>query len=135
LKTVLDTNVLVSGVFFGGPPYEILSAWRHGRISLVLSAEILDEYQRVGHRLAAEFPGVDIGPMLALLAIHAECVFAPPLVEAVCDDPTDDKFIACALASGCRIIVSGDRHLHKVSGYGGVDVVRPGDFVAQYLSN
>jgi putative PIN family toxin of toxin-antitoxin system len=125
---------LVSGVFFGGPPYEILNAWRHGRVSLVLSAEILDEYQRVGHRLAAKFPGVDIGPILALLAVHAEFVSAPPLVETVCEDPTDDKFFACALAASCKIIVSGDRHLHKVSGYGGVDVVRPREFNAQYLS-
>jgi predicted nucleic acid-binding protein len=99
-----------------------------------LSAEILDEYQRVGRRLAAKFPGVDIGPILALLAVHAEFVFAPPLVETVCEDPTDDKFFACALASGCKTIVSGDRHLHKASGYGGVDVVSPREFVAQYLS-
>lgn len=43
MRAVLDTNVLVSGVFFSGPPYEILGAWRHGRLGLVLSAEILDE--------------------------------------------------------------------------------------------
>lgn len=126
--------MLVSGVFFSGPPYEILSAWRHGRLGLVLSAEILDEYRTVGHRLAAEFPGVDIGPILTLLAVHAEFVVAPTLVTPVCDDPTDDKFFACALASGCKIIVSGDRHLHRVSGYAGVTVVRPHEFVEKYLA-
>jgi putative PIN family toxin of toxin-antitoxin system len=134
LKAVLDTNVLVSGVFFSGPPYEILSAWRHGRFKLVLSAEILDEYRVVGHRLAVEYQGVDIGPILALLAVHAEFVAAPPLVTQVCDDPTDDKFFACALASGCKLIVSGDRHLHKASGYAGVQVVRPREFVTKYLA-
>jgi len=134
LRAVLDTNVLVSGVFFGGPPYEILSAWRHGRLGLVLSAEILDEYRVVGQRLAAEYPGVDIGPILALLAVHAEFVVAPPLVAPVCDDPTDDKFFACALASSCKIIVSGDRHLHRASGYAGVTVARPRAFVETYLA-
>ena len=134
MKAVLDTNVLVSGVFFSGPPYEILSAWRHGRFELVLSAEILDEYRTVGHRLAADYAGVDIAPILTLLAVHAEFVIAPPLVTPVCEDPTDDKFFACALASGCKIIVSGDRHLHKANGYAGVQVVRPREFVTKYLA-
>jgi AbrB family looped-hinge helix DNA binding protein len=48
VRIVLDTNVLVSGVFFGGPPGRILEAWRDRRIQLVLSPEILGEYQRVG---------------------------------------------------------------------------------------
>jgi len=93
-------------MFFSGPPYEILNAWRHGRISLVLSVEILDEYRRVGQRLAANFPGVDVAPLLALVAVHSEIVLAPALDEPVCDDPTDDMFFACALASGCKVIVA-----------------------------
>ena len=52
MKIVLDTNVLVSGIFFSGPPYEILKAWRDGRIGLVISTEILTEYQRVADELA-----------------------------------------------------------------------------------
>ena len=43
----------------------------------------------------------------------------PDLREPVCDDPDDDKFLACALASGAKVIVSGDKHLLKVSGYHG----------------
>jgi uncharacterized protein len=44
LKVVMDTNVFVSGVFFSGPPYEILKAWQEGEFELVVSQEILDEY-------------------------------------------------------------------------------------------
>ena len=44
MRFVLDTNVFVSGVFFGGHPYRILNAWRESRFTLVLSVEILDEY-------------------------------------------------------------------------------------------
>lgn len=134
MRAVLDTNVLMSGVFFGGPPHQILNAWRRGELGLVLSAEILDEYRAVGDRLAAEYPGVDISPILSLLAVHAELVFAPPLVDQACSDASDDKFFACALASGCRIIVSGDRHLHQADGYGGVAVVRPRRFLEKYLA-
>ena len=135
MRVVLDTNVLMSGVFFSGPPHEILNAWRCGQLGLVLSAEILDEYRAVGDRLAAEYPGVDAAPILALLAVHAEFVFAPPLVAQVCSDAADDKFFACALASGCKIIVSGDRHLHQADGFGGVSVLRPRSFLEKYLAN
>ena len=48
MRIVLDTNVFVSAAFFGGVPGRILEAWRDGRLQLVLSAAILDEYQRVG---------------------------------------------------------------------------------------
>lgn len=58
MRIVLDTNVFVSAVFFGGVPGRILEAWRDGRLQLVLSAGILDEYQRVGQALSAQYAGV-----------------------------------------------------------------------------
>ncbi len=48
MRIILDTNVFVSGVFFTGPPYEILRGWRDGKWQLVICPEILDEYRRVG---------------------------------------------------------------------------------------
>lgn len=47
MKAILDTNVFVSGVFFSGPPYQILKAWRDGNVQLVISTDILSEYIRV----------------------------------------------------------------------------------------
>jgi predicted nucleic acid-binding protein len=44
VRIVLDTNVFVSAVFFGGVPGRILEAWRDARLQLVLSAAILDEF-------------------------------------------------------------------------------------------
>ena len=99
MRVVLDTNVFVSVVFYSGPPYEILDAWRDNRIQLSLSKNILEEYRRVGELLAENFPEVDLEPFLELLVVKAEIVIAPNLPEPVCDDPDDDKFFACALAS------------------------------------
>ncbi|HRZ13050.1 MAG TPA: PIN domain-containing protein [Kiritimatiellia bacterium] len=87
MRVILDTNVFVSGVFFSGPPYEILDAWRCGRLTLVMSPEILAEYERVGLELAAEFRAIDLAPFLELLAVKAEFVVAPPLPDQVCSDP------------------------------------------------
>ena len=133
MKVILDTNVFVSGVFFSGPPYRILEAWRDGKIQLVMSQEILDEYRRIGENLAEQFPNVDLEPILELVTMGAEMFSAQNLREPVCKDPDDDKFLACALASKCKVIVSGDKNLLKVSGFGGIKVIRPRNFVDEYL--
>lgn len=46
MRIVLDTNVLMSAVFFGGAPLEILRAWQRGTVELLASAAILEEYSR-----------------------------------------------------------------------------------------
>lgn len=133
MKIVLDTNVFISGVFFRGPPYQILKAWSEGRVRLLMSGEIFEEYQRVGGLLSKDFPGVDIRPFLELLAINPEFVTPKKLKNPVCDDPDDDKFLACAIAGKSKIIISGDKHLLRVSGYKGIKVLRPREFVDEHL--
>ena len=133
MRLVLDTNVLISGVYFSGPPYEILDAWRRGRIEFVVSIKILDEYRQVGEQLAKQFPVVQLEAFLELLTLRARIVKAPPLKEKVCSDPDDDKFLACAIASGTRTICSGDKALLKASGYKGITVLNPKDFVVAHL--
>jgi len=133
LKVVMDTNVFVSGVFFSGSPYQILKAWQSGEFELVVSQEILDEYQRVGEILAEERHTVDLNPILNFVIEHAKVYRPAKLKEPVCEDPDDDKFIACALASGSGVIISGDKHLLKVSGYQGIEILKPREFVDRYL--
>ncbi len=133
LKVVIDTNVFVSGIFFSGPPYQILKAWQTGEFELVASQEILDEYRRVGKVLAEEHPAIDLKLILNFVLEHATIYKPLPLKEPACEDPDDDKFLACALASGSKIIISGDKHLLKVSGFQGIQVFKPRDFVDRYL--
>ncbi|MDE2662552.1 MAG: putative toxin-antitoxin system toxin component, PIN family [Gemmatimonadota bacterium] len=125
MRIVLDTNVFVSGVFFGGHPGSILEAWRDGRVDVVVSREIIEEYVRVGQRLSSRFPGVDLTPALDLLGTSATLVEAPPLAEPICRDADGDKFIACAMPAAAKYVVSGDRDLLDVSPYRTVVVVPP----------
>ena len=88
MRVILDTNVVVSGVFFGGVPGRILSAWSAGKLVLVLSPAILEEYRRVGHELERMHleVGATFEPVLTLIAMHAMIVDAPPLAAPVSDD-------------------------------------------------
>ncbi len=133
MKVVLDTNVFVSGVFFSGPPHKILQAWRAGTLQLVISQEILDEYSRVGEELAERFSAIDLRPILELVTLNAEMVSPADSAEPICADPDDDKFFLCAMAARSRVIVSGDKHLLVKSGFGGVQVLKPRDFVDKTL--
>jgi len=133
MRVVVDTNVLVSGVFFGGMPSRILEAWRDKRIDVVVSPDILEEYRRVGEHLETQFTDVSLAPFLALLVMNAEIIEPPDLPEQVSRDSDDDKFIACALAGGCHVIISGDKDLLSISGYRGVKVVAPREFLESVI--
>ena len=129
MKVVLDTNVVVSGAFFGGPPRAVLDAWAEGRIQVVLSPSILDEYMRVCDRLRAIYPEADYQAALTELAAHGELVpDADEEREPATADRDDDKFMRCALAAGA-VVVSGDRHLLDASGWRGVRVLTPAAFL------
>ncbi|MBI5782342.1 MAG: PIN domain-containing protein [Gammaproteobacteria bacterium] len=62
MRVILDTNVLMSAVFFGGIPGRLLSAWAAKRFTLVLSLDIFDEYRRVGRELARRYPALEKQP-------------------------------------------------------------------------
>ena len=133
MRIVLDTNVFVSGIFFSGPPSRILEAWRDDNVQLAISPDIFHEYQRIGSELSKQFPIVDLNSILGLVIIHAVMFPSPKLPEPVCEDPDDDKFIACAIASKSNVIVSGDKHLLKVSGFRGINILKPREFVDIFL--
>ena len=108
-------------------------AWQSGEFELIVSREILDEYGRVGEILGGEHPAVDLKPRLNFVLEHAKAYKSAVLKNPVCEDPDDDKFIGCALASGSKVIISGDKHLLKISGYQGIQVLKPRTLVDQYL--
>jgi putative PIN family toxin of toxin-antitoxin system len=133
VKIVLDTNVLVSGVFFGGTPHRVLQAWRDGKVQLVISPEILAEYIRVAEALSERFPAIDLRPILELVTVNADMVSLTESARPICDDPDDDKFFLTAISARCKLIVSGDKHLLVKSGYARVQVLTPRDFMEKIL--
>ncbi len=102
-------------------------------MELVASAEILVEYRRVGERLHRKYPSIDIDAILDLVTYEAYIVLPPSLPATACDDADDVKFLACALAGGAQHVVSGDKALLRASGFRGVAVITPREFVREHL--
>src|SRR5262245_13021097 len=133
MRVVLDTNVLMSGIFFSGLPARIVAAWSEGRFELVSSVEVLAEYRRVGERLSKKFTAIDINPILDLVTRETRIVEPLPVPASACDDPDDLKFLACALAASADCIVTGDRALLRATGFHGIAVMTPREFVRRHL--
>ena len=132
-KVVIDTNVFVSGIFFSGPPSRILKAWQADRIQIAASEDIITEYKRVIDTLSVKFEGINVDPILELLLIEAELVPSYSFEEPVCEDPDDDKFLACAIAAKSKYIISGDKHLLNIGSYINTSIVTPRYFLDHVL--
>ena len=124
MNVVPDTNVLISGIFFGGQPRAVLDAWAENRFVLLITPSIFDEYVRTCDRLSASYQGLEYHSVLATIIGRGQLVPDTKTSGAITSDPDDDKFMLCAREHDA-VIVSGDRHLLDSSGWEGVRVLRP----------
>lgn len=109
MKTVLDTNILVSGIFFGGVPGKILDAWAESRFEIYVTPSILDEYADVLNAYGGKEAGYLRDYWIAAIAEHAHHVLDPTIYPRVCRDPQDDKFLYCAVSVKADYLVTGDK--------------------------
>ena len=96
MRVVIDTNVVISGTFFGGKPREILEAAVDGRIVAFATPEIVDEYQEVIDEMISRKQGHLRRDVLAPFEAALSFIRPQSKVE-VCRDPDDDKFLGCAI--------------------------------------
>jgi putative PIN family toxin of toxin-antitoxin system len=127
-KAVFDTNILVSGHFWKGPPYRCLMAVEAGLVLLVLSDPLTSELRE---KLTGKFevPAVDVDAIIDRFKARAENVPAQGRSGWVTQDPDDDKFIDAALTAGATIIVSGDRHLLALGTVEGIEILTARQFL------
>ncbi len=132
-RTVLDTNVIVSGFGWPGAPATILDAAFDGRLVLVTSPPLLAELRRVlGYPKLAKV--ITSGTRLADLFEASSVVVLPSRVFAVIDDESDNRVLEAAVEAAADYIVSGDDHLLGLSSFQGIPVMPPAEFVATLLA-
>ena len=126
MNIVIDTNVVISAILFGGTPGRLIDLWKSGRIKPLITQEILTEYIRV-----LAYPKFKLSENEIHYIIHQEilpyfkvvkCAHGPSIIK---EDPDDDKFIQCAQAGNAKIIISGDQHLLAHKSYKNIKIMTP----------
>lgn len=130
MRLVRDTNVVASGLLWGGVPAQLLDAAQVGEIELFTSHPLLAELSNILARDKFSEAIAATGlPQEELVLGYAELttvVVPPRIAPTVMADPANDQVLACALAANADWIVSGDKHLHGLGGqYKGIKIVRP----------
>ena len=134
MRVVVDTNVLISGVFFGGFPRKILRASVEGRIRACASLEILNEYQEIIREMVQRRQGnIDVSILNPL--IQSMEIVEPTSKIEICRDPDDDKFINCARDAQAMYIVSGDKDLLVIQEFENISIVTAKEFCGRYLKD
>ena len=125
----VDTNVLVSGVFFGGVPGKIVTAAREGVFTLAITPLLLDELRQVFSRAKFGVTPDAVRLLIDDLEGSATVVYPVKRYQVVERDPDDNAVVDCAVESGSSYIVSGDPHLTEMDVVQGITVVTPRQFV------
>ena len=132
MRIVVDTNVLISGVFFGGFPRRILNAIVEGKLIACATAEIIDEYEEIIQEMIKRKQGHINYQLLAPLVQVIEVVDPVTRVK-LSRDPDDDKFLGCAKDARALYIVSGDKDLLVLGRFENIEIITAKEFCEQYM--
>ena len=127
IKVVLDTNILISALFWRGKPYEILKNGIEGKYILIASVEILEE---LIDRLRNKFGFLDMELLMYIdiLLSHFHVVQKITTVT-ICRDPRDNKILETALDGNAQFIVTGDPDLLVLKQFQGIRILDPRGFL------
>ncbi|MFH0816790.1 MAG: putative toxin-antitoxin system toxin component, PIN family [Methanobacteriota archaeon] len=133
IRAIYDTNVLVSALNGQGPPYMALRAVYREKVRLVISPEILFEFEEVLSRPKFPYSQEQIKEILAMTIKISEVVHPKSKVNLVKDDPDDNKVIEAAIAGKAGYIVTGDKHLLTLKRVRGIEIITPKDFIQRLV--
>ena len=139
MRAVIDTNVLLSALLWGGTPHALMEHVRNGAVTLISSPALLAELARVIDR-----PKFDVillrtntsrAQTLAEVRLLAEVIDPPPLVQPVCRDKDDDAVLALAIAAQADIVISGDDDLLCLTPFKGIPILTPAQALQKVLES
>ena len=133
IPVVIDTNVFVSALLFGGTPGKLISLWKSGKIRPHLTSEILTELLRV-----LAYPKFKLTENEIQYLLYEEilpfCTVVKPKSGSltVKDDPSDDMFLRCSERAKAKALISGDHHLLSLRSHRNTLVLTPSQFLKKF---
>ena len=127
MRIVVDTNVIVSALVFGGVPRQVLDLALMGVCSLYFSKPIQAEVERILEEKFGWSPG-EIHARARTVWSLGTLVNPEVSLAVVADDPDDDRVLECAVAAGANAIISGDRHLLRLASFQSIPILSPRQF-------
>lgn len=128
MRAVLDTNVLISGIFWTGSSNRVILSWKEGKFTLVTSLAIISELVKVLKDFKIKLPEDIIGQWADLIIRNSIIVEPNENINAVKEDPKDNIFVETAVSGNADYIVSQDYHLLKLKEFRGIKIVTPDKF-------
>lgn len=129
MNIVCDTNILVSGVLFGGHARTIIRMASRGRVTNFVSPHILRELEEVLARQKFGLSSEQVFHIVALARDTFEFVDPEVSINAISTDSDDDRILEAAVCASAELIVSGDKHLLDLGDWEGIQVVTAAVFV------
>ena len=131
MKLVIDTNVVESGLFFGGKPLNLLKMLLQGELESFVSEEIVSEYQRIFDGMIEKYHLTQ--SEVTLSRIISRCTLVQPTRKiSACRDPDDNKFLECAAEAKCLYVVSGDKDLLDLKQFEDIEIITVAEFFERY---
>ena len=129
MRVVLDTNVYISAILFGGNCEEILRFAALGSYDLIISESILKELKGILDK-KFHWSKKQISETLSYIKGLAEVIKPDISLSVIKNDPSDNKILECALKAKAACIVTGDKaHLLPLKVYKGIKILSPSDFL------
>lgn len=127
---VLDTNVLISGIFWKGSSYKVIEAWVSGKFEMIVSEDILMEYSRVLKDFEKKKKNTNeiTQAWIFFIAQNTTLLEVKKKVK-VCRDPFDDMFLDLAIVGNAKYIVSGDKDLLDIKEFMNVEILTANAFL------
>lgn len=128
IRVVIDSNVWISGLIFGGQPEKIIKHFLDGDFLVIVSAELLSELRR---KVIEKFPlfTSSLESLDASILNDAIVVRLGSQTINISRDPDDNKVIETAVMGRCDYIISGDKDLLVIGSYKNINIVNPTDFL------
>ncbi|MGI0141842.1 MAG: putative toxin-antitoxin system toxin component, PIN family [Candidatus Micrarchaeales archaeon] len=123
MRIVLDTNILISGLLYIGKPKKLIDLALNGKIQIVSSADIIDEFKGVVSREKFKLEREEQAQLVSFVVRISHIVSLKGKFRVVKEDPDDDMVIGTAYDGKASYIVSGDKHLLKIKEFAGIKIV------------